>query len=446
VAAFDFFFVPPYLTFAVSDTEYVVTFAVMLVVGLLISTLAVRVKDQAEAARERERRTRVLYDMSRELAARRAPEDVASVSSRHVGELFRGPAGVLLPGAASGLALVRPVPDGFPDDPRERAVAQWSFDHGRPAGLGTDTLPGAAALYLPLVGAQGTLGVLGLRPHESLRPLPRDQMDLLETLAHQAAAALDRARLATESERARLAAEAERLRSTLLSSVSHDLRTPLAAITGAASGLLQQPAAPEAVRRELTETVFEEADRLNRLVTNLLDMTRLESGSLRLNREWHSLEEVVGSALARLERALEGRKVATAIPAELPLVPMDALLVEQVLVNLVENAVKYTPPGTPVRVSASRDDGSAKIEVADEGPGLPPGTEERVFEKFQRGEGLPGGFGLGLAICRAIVTAHGGRIWAENRRPRGAAFRFTLPLGASPPSLPSEDALDDERA
>ena len=442
VAAFDFFFVPPYLTFAVSDAQSLVTFAVMLVVGLLVSTLAVRVKDQGEAARQRERRTRVLYTMSRELAALRAPEEIAVVAARHVAELFRGPAAVLVPGPAGGLVPASSSPDGWATDDRESAVAAWAFERGRPAGLGTDTLPGASALYLPLSGGHGPLGVLGLRPHESLQPLSPDQMDLLETLAHQVAVSLDRARLASETEKARLATESERLRNTLLSSVSHDLRTPLAVITGAASSLLQD-APPGGDERELKETIYEEAERLNHLVTNLLDMTRLESGSIRLRREWHSVEEVVGSALARLERSLAGRPVETTMPPDLPLVPMDAVLVEQVLFNLVDNAVKYTPARTPIRLAASRDDGSVTIEVADEGPGLPPGSEERIFEKFERGGGGRG-FGLGLTICRAIVTAHGGRIWAENR-PRGAAFRFMLPLGAAPPAPPDlEGAGGDE--
>jgi len=444
VAAFDFFFVPPHLTFAVTDTQYFVTFAVMLVVGLLISNLAVQVREQAQAALHREHRTRVLYAMSRELAALRSPEEVAAVAARHVAELFRGPASVLLPGPDGALSTL-PVGDArIVAEPRERAVAQWAFEHGRPSGLGTDTLPGAAALFLPLRGSQGMLGVLGLQAHESLRPLSPDQLDLLETLSHQLVAALDRARLASESEAARLAAESERLRNTLLSSVSHDLRTPLAAITGAAGTLRQSPEPAQEVRSELAATIHEEADRLNRLVTNLLDMTRLESGSLQVKSEWHSLEELIGSALARLERRLSGRRVTTALPEDLPLVPMDASLVEQVLVNLVENGLKYTPAGTPIHLSAWRDDEGVTVEVADEGPGLPEGAEERVFDKFQRsGASGQAGFGLGLAICRAIVTAHGGRIWAENRAPRGAAFRFTLPVRGTPPPAPESP---DERA
>ncbi|HXK10059.1 MAG TPA: sensor histidine kinase KdpD [Vicinamibacteria bacterium] len=437
VAAFDFFFVPPYLTFAVTDTQYVVTFAVMLVVSLLISTLAARVRAQADAARQREQRTQVLYAMSRDVAAARTVEEVAGVGSRHVSDVFGGPAAAFVPGPSGALRAAGGEAPG--EGSRETAVAQWAFDHGQPAGLGTDTLPGAAAVYLPLRGTRAVLGVLGLRPDPSLLPLRPDQADLLEALARQIASGLERARLADEAQQARVAMESERLRSTLLSSVSHDLRTPLATITGAASSLLQGSSLGEEGRRDLEEAIYEEAGRLNRLVTNLLDMTRLESGSLQLNRDWHSLEELVGSALARLEPALKDRAVRVSIPVDLPLVPVDGVLVEQALVNLLENAAKYTEKEGAIRVAARAADGAVEVEVADEGPGLPPGTEERVFEKFYRADSAPRGFGLGLPICRAIVTAHGGRIWAERGEPRGTLFRFTLPLEPAPPPAAEDD-------
>jgi two-component system sensor histidine kinase KdpD len=438
VAAFDFFFVPPHLTFAVSDTQYVVTFGVMLVVGLLISTLAVRVKEQGEAARQRERRTQVLYAASREMASLRVPEEITGAAVRHVAEVFHGEAVVLLPDAGGRLTATGPR-RAIPDDAREPAVAEWTYRHGRPAGLGTDTLPAAAALYVPLPGAQGPLGVLGVRPHENLLPLSPENMDLLDTLARQVASPLERARLSAAAEQARVETERERMRSTLLSSVSHDLRTPLAAITGAASSLLEPRALDMEPRRELTQTIYEEARRLNRLVSNLLDMTRLESGSLRLNREWHSLEEIVGAALARVESLLGGRRVETALEADLPLVPLDPVLFEQLLVNLLENAAKYTPAATTIRIAARRSDDGVELAVADDGPGLTPGDEERVFAKFYRSSpARDGGFGLGLAICRAIAEAHGGRIRAENARPHGAVFQVTLPIEGEPPPLDVE--------
>jgi two-component system sensor histidine kinase KdpD len=444
VAAFDFFFVPPHLTFAVTDTQYVLTFAVMLLVGLLISTLAVRVREQGEAARQRERRTQILFATSRDLASLRVPEEIARAAVRHVSEVMQGPGIVYLPDGKGRLAPASPAPE-FPDDARERAVAEWSFRHGRPAGLGTDTLPGASGLYLPLPEAQGPLGVLGVRPHENLRPLSPEHLDLLETMARQVAAPLERSRLAAETERARLEAERERLRGTLLGSVSHDLRTPLSAITGAASSLLEQPSLPADARRDLTETIHEEAVRLNRLVTNLLDMSRLEAGGVRLEREWQPLEEVVGASIGLLEKLLDGRRIETALPEDLPLVPFDAVLLQQVLVNLLENAIKYTPPATTILVGARLADGAVEVEVADDGPGLPPGTEDRVFEKFYRDTRTGRGFGLGLAICQAIVGAHGGRIWAEKRAPRGVSFRFTLPLGGAPPP-PAEGADELDHA
>jgi two-component system sensor histidine kinase KdpD len=432
VAAFDFFFVPPHLTFAVSDSQYVVTFAVMLAVSLVISTLAAQVRAQADAARRREQRTQVLYAMSRDLAAARTVEEIALVASRHVSDVFGGPAGAFVPGPDGGLRVASPAAPA--EGSREAAVAQWAFDHGKPAGLGTDTLPGASAVYLPLLGTQAVLGVVGVRPDPDVLPLRPDQFDVLEALARQAASGLERVRLAEEAQRARLAVESERLRSTLLSSVSHDLRTPLATITGAASSLLRDVSLGAEARRELEAAIFEEAGRLNRLVTNLLDMTRLESGSVQLTRDWHSVEELVGAALRRLEPLLGGRVVRVKVPESLPLVPVDGVLIEQALVNLIENALKYTEPRSPIDVTAEPADGSVVVEVADEGPGLPAGAEEQVFEKFYRAAPGKRGFGLGLPICRAIMAAHGGRIWAERRDPRGTRFRFTLPLGETPPA------------
>ena len=248
----------------------------------------------------------------------------------------------------------------------------------------------------------------------------------------------DRARrLAEEADRAQLQVESEQLRNAILSSVSHDLRTPLAVITGAAT-TLQDDGVDEGVRRELTETIVQEADHLNRLVQNVLDMTRLEAGALRLRRQWHVLEEVIGSALSRVDKALADRKVVTSLPAELSLVPLDELLIEQVLVNLLENAAKYTPEGSPVFIVGRLRSGEVEIEVADRGPGIPATERDRIFEKFYRASSEGGGAGLGLTICRGIVVAHGGRIWVEDQEAGGASFRFTLPIVGEPPKLPAE--------
>jgi two-component system sensor histidine kinase KdpD len=281
---------------------------------------------------------------------------------------------------------------------------------------------------------------MGVRPPEGQSFEAPEQLHLLETFASQTALAIERASLADEAQAAQVRAEAERLRSSLLSSVSHDLRTPLTAITGAASTLLEPDNGLTAGgRRDLAETIAEEAHRLNRLVQNLLEMTRLEAG-VQIKKEWHPLEEIAGAALSHLDRVLRDHPVQAALPKDLPLVPVDDVLIEQVFINLLENAVKYTPPGTPIEIAASAGAGEVTVEVADRGPGLAPGDVERVFEKFYRG--APGGAlgaGLGLPICRAIVEAHGGRMWAENRTGGGAAFRFTLPISGTPPDMDNAD-------
>ena len=433
VATFDFFFVPPYFSFAVSDTQYMVTFAVMLVVALVISGMTVRIRAQADSARDRERRTAALYAMSRELANTRGVMSLLAIAIQHIVEVFPAEVAVLLPDAAGRLGAQSVPAATLRVDATEQAVAQWVFEHKELAGLGTSTLPGAAALYVPLIGSRGAVGVLGVRPTEAHAFDSPEQLHLLETFANQTALAIERAALAEEAQAAQLRVEGERLRNSLLSSVSHDLRTPLAVITGSASTLLESGGALEAtVRQDLLRTIREEAERLNRLVQNLLEMTRLEAG-VEVRKEWHSLEEVLGAALSRLEMALRDRPVHTDIAKDLPLIPMDDVLVEQVLINLLENAARYTPAGTAIDIRAWTEDGRVIVEVADRGPGLAAGDEIRIFEKFYRGAAPDSrGAGLGLAICRAILEAHGGRIWAQNRPDGGAIFRFSLPVEDPP--------------
>lgn len=440
VAAFDFFFVLPYLTLSVADTEYLITFAVMLTVALLISTLTVRLHQQAEASRARERRTAALYAMSRGLASTRGVANLLRIAAQHIAEVFDGEVLVLLPGEDGRLAVQVAAPDEFELSPTERGVAEWTYEHGRSAGMGSETLPGAEALYVPLIASRGALGVLGLRPGSPRHLLAPEQVHLLETFANQTALAVERAYLAEEAERSQVQIEAERLRSSLLSSVSHDLRTPLASITGAASTLIEDGESLDpATRRELAQTAFEEAYRLNRLVSNLLDMTRLEAGAIQVAKEWQPLEDAIGAALARLEPVLHGREVVTRLAAELPLLPFDEVLMEQALVNLLENAAKYAPAAGPIEIAAWPDAGGVTLEVADRGPGVAAEDAPRIFDKFQRGGGRrSAGAGLGLAICKAIVQAHGGRIWLEARPGGGASFRFWLPLDGQPPSLEQE--------
>lgn len=439
IAAFDFVFVPPYYTFAVADASYVFTFGVMLVVALSISRLAARIRGQAEAAREREQHTAALYALSRRLADARNTRELAEAVSGQVRETLAAPATVLLPDEAGGFAALG---DGAaaPGDAAP-GVAPWVLEHGQPAGIGTDTLPGADALYLPITASGRAVGVLRVEVRDQRRARDPIQRQLLDAIADQAGVALERAALSARSEQEKMATQAERLRSSLLSSLSHDLRTPLAGIEGAASALKDGADRLSAeARTELAQTILEEARRMMRLVSNLLEMVRVESGTLQVQREWQSVEEVIGVALLRLEERLHTHLLRTDLPADLPLVPMDGLLVEQAMVNLLENAAKYSPAGAPIDVTASIRDGEVVLSVADRGPGVPPGEDERIFDKFYRSAAHErvGGAGLGLTIVRAIAQAHGGRVWVESRPGGGAVFRFALPLGGTPPGLPVE--------
>jgi two-component system sensor histidine kinase KdpD len=377
--------------------------------------------------------------MSRELAQAGAARDLVAVASRHIRQVFDADVTVLLPGPGGGLEASEPEP---PLEEKDLRLARWAYEHREPAGAGTAMPDPARALYLPLLGHRGPLGVVRVRARRPRALAAADPLHQLETFVNQTALALERASLADEAQQARIRAETERLRSALLSSVSHDLRTPLAAITGAATTILEGgPRLDQRTRQELVESIRDEADRLNRLVQNLLQMTRLESGTLRLRRDWHPLEEVVGAALGRQARSLGQRRVSVSIPPDLPLVAIDDVLMEQVLVNLLDNAAKYTPPESPIRIVATATDRRVTVEISDHGPGLPPGAEERVFEKFYRA--APGGrqgAGLGLAICRGIVEAHGGRIWAHNLPEGGVSFFFTLPVSETPPASVPADA------
>jgi two-component system sensor histidine kinase KdpD len=439
VAAYDFFFVTPFYTFSVHNVRYFLTFIVMFVVALVISRLTLRIREQANAARQRERRTAALYNLSRELVHERGISQLSAVTIRHISELFSSKVVVLVPDEKGSLAVTVTGPETFALDQNELSVAQWCFDHRQRAGLGTDTLPGASALYLPLFTSSRTIGVLGILP-PPLTMFDLEQIHILESFANQIAMAIERALLAEETQRALLKAETEALRSTLLSSVSHDLRTPLAAITGSATALLQKDITLDNQnRQELVQTIFEEAEHLNQIIRNVLDMTRLEAKGISVQKEWQSLEEIIGVVLNRLAVKLRGRQVITRIPTDLPLVPFDPLLIEQVLMNLLDNAIKYTPEETPLELLAEIKGKDVVMELADRGPGIPPGDQERIFEKFVRCAAVGGGIGLGLTICRAIVNAHGGRIWAENRPGGGAVFRFTLPIGGKPPLIEPED-------
>ena len=439
--AFDFFFVEPRFTLAVSDWKYFVTFMVMLAVALIISTLTNRIRLQAEAARKRERRTAALLVLSRELAATREMEKILDASARQISEVFESQVCVLGLDAGGRLTVQASRATTYRMDEKEASVAQWVFDHDQAAGLGTSTLPAAQALYLPMIGSQGTVGVLGICPARQSAVQDPEQLRLLEAFVNQSAAAIERAKLASDARAAWERVEAEFMRNTLLSSVSHDLRTPLAAIAGAASSLVEPSNSLSAdSRSELAKTIYDESERMERLVNNLLDMTRLESGGLLPKKEWQPVQEVIGSALLHVDKRLKGREVKVNVPPELPMAFFDAISIEQVLVNLLDNALEYTPPGTPIEIKSCKEGNSIVMEVVDHGPGLPKGTEQKVFQKFFRArpEGRDAsrrGMGLGLAICKGIIEAHAGTISAVNNSSGGATFRFTLPLNGKPPQV-----------
>jgi len=434
VIVFDYCFVPPRFSFAVTDAQYLLTFAVMLIVALVIATLMASVRQQTRVAGARERRTALLYAMSRELAATRGLAAMARVAVRHVAEVFECRAAVLLPNGTGKLHYPREAPLEVSFRKADLAVAQWVADHGRRAGLGAGTLPAANGAYLPLGDAQRSFGVLAVRPANPRRVLLPEQSHLLETFAGQIALALERAQLSEAAERARIAAESESFRNTLLASISHDLRTPLAIMAGAGSTLARHGATlDEATRVQLAQSIETRAQEMSGLISNVLDLMRFESGQIALRRDCQALDELIGAALQRLEGPLAQHRLELHIPAELPEVYVDATLIVQVLSNLLDNIVKYTPAGTRAAISAVADGAFVRVTVDDDGPGLPHLEPARLFDKFQRGneEGPVVGVGLGLAICRAIVRAHGGEIEARRGASGGARFEFTLPASGS---------------
>ncbi len=430
VAAFDFFFVPPRFNFAISDAQYFVTFAVMLLIALVIGNLVASVRQQTRVAGARERRTALLYAMSRELTATRGLSSMARVAVRHVAEVFQCSAVILLSDSDGKLHHPRDPPLEQSYRSADLAVAQWVADHGRQAGLGTDTLPAAAGLYVPLGDERQRFGVLAVLPSNPRRVLLPEQRHLLETFAGQIGLALERARLAETAEAANLARERESLRNTLLASISHDLRTPLAVIAGAGGALAERGAMlDENTRISLARSIEAKAMEMTGLVSNVLDLMRFESGEIVTHRDWQSVDDLVAMALQAQSERLAQYPVELRIPQELPHVHVDASLIVQVFSNLFDNIAKYTPPGTNVLISAIADGQFVRVTVDDNGPGLPPGDPARLFDKFQRGveEGTAVGVGLGLAICKAIVTAHGGTVEARRREGGGARFELTLP-------------------
>lgn len=431
VLVFDFLFVPPRLTFAVSDTQYLLTFAALFIVGFVISTLVSQTREQAEAALRRESQTAAVYALSRDLAAAVGLEAITQTVITHTGETFDREVAIFLPTGEGQQLIAQAVSPGFNLDEDKFAIANWSFQHGQLAGRGTDTLPAADARYLPLKTARGVVGVLAIKLARSGQASTPEQRRLMETFASQTALAIERAQLAEQARQAQLVRETEKLQAALFDSLSHDLRTPLASITGSLSSLLDvETHLDPDTRRDLLRTAYEEADRLNRLVGNLLDMTRVQAGALKLAPQPCDLQDLIGVALQQFNVALRQRPVKVELPPDLPLASLDFVLMTQVLVNLLDNALKYSPPESPLEIKVEMVGREIQLHLADSGPGIPPADLPHVFDKFYRGQQVNRirGTGLGLAISKGIVEAHGGQICLDNRPSGGTVATIILPL------------------
>ncbi len=433
----NFLFIPPRLTFYIHDVDDVLMYVMYFAVALITGTLTSRLRAQEKAVRQREERATAMYALAREVASALTLDDVLRTAAKQIGQAFNADVAFLLAGD-DGRLLDRPHPmSTLAPAEKEMPVASLAFERQRAAGQHTDTLPQAEAHWLPLRVPSGVAGVMGVRAREGQR-LNIDQQTLLETFAGQIALAIERERLDEAAERARVAMESERLSRTLLNSVSHELRTPIATITGAATSLLDEKVSrAPGLWAPVVGEIQVAADRLNRVVENLLGMTRLESGRLKPKLEWCEVGDLVSVAVHRVTADLARHELTVDVAPDLPLVRLDFVMLEQALINLLHNAAAYTPPGTPVRVAALADGADLVLSVTDRGPGLPADVE-RVFEKFYRAPGVkPGGMGLGLAIARGLVEAHGGTITAENGADGGACFTIRLPLG-QPPVVPRE--------
>ena len=447
VLAFDFFYVPPKYSFAVSDVQYLFTFGVMLGVGLLIGRLTAGLRYQVRVANQRERRTRDLYALSRDLSGALTVEQVVDFGLRYVRHGFRARAALLVLGNDERLHEAEsPDPGGAIQD-IDGDLARWCVEHSEVAGIGTNTLPALPLLYLPLKAPMRVRGVLVVAPGAPRSVLVPEQRRLLDTIATQIAIALERVHFVEVAQDTLVAMEAERLRNSVLSALSHDLRTPLTALIGATDVLRMRAHDGSPQLREQLESVARQARRLAKMVEDMLEMARLQSGKVRLRKHWQSLEEIIGNAL----RALDDEQLALhplrlELPAELPLVYADAQLLERVFVNLFDNALKYTGPGAAIGVDARVQGARLHVTVWDEGPGLARGGEAGLFDKFARGnvESSIPGVGLGLAICRSVIEAHGGSIHASNRPAGGASFEFELPLQTPPELAAAEEAGDED--
>jgi two-component system sensor histidine kinase KdpD len=435
VALFDFFFVPPRLTFAVADVQYVLTFMIMLAVALITGQLTAGLKRQAETASLEERRTRALYEMAKALSGALRLSQVVEISGVFLHDVVRADAVLLIPDEQGKLQ-----PQGEHKVWYEPHLASAAFDEGHQPLTESD-----GVRYYPLRGSTRIRGVLAVAPKDDSVVL-QENHPLLEAVASLIAIAVERLHYVDVAQQAQLQMASERLRSGVLSALSHDLRTPLTILVGLADSLAMSRPPLADKQKETAAAVRDQSLRLCGLVENLLDMARLHAGEVKLRREWQPLEEVVGASLKLLERGLAEHPLRVDLPPDLPLLEFDAVLIERVLCNLLENAAKYSPTGSPIEIAARLNGAMVEVAVSDHGRGIPPGRQDRIFEMFVRGapESPTPGVGLGLAICRAIVEAHDGTISATNRAPSGACFTFTLPVG-NPPEI-IEESLPPEVA
>lgn len=442
VLTFDVFLVPPYYSLTVVHSEYLFTFAIMLVVSLLISHLTANLRQQALIAHYRERRARALFELSRDLSAALSYAEISEIGMRHLATMLQAKVVVFAPDSEGNLHPLTGDQIALPVTAEVvRRTIQRVFD-GRPSTeLESRLFSFGGTFYLPLRAPMRTRGVLVVVPETPWPMLAKEQERLMQTCASLIALALERVHYADVAQAATVSIESERLRNSLLSAISHDIRTPLTAIVGLSSALAGDRPLPSATKQELSEAIQENAIRMSNLVGNLLDMAKLHAGTVKLNLQWQMLEEVVGSSLMMLSRALEKRRIEVALPSTLPLLEFDAVLMERVLCNLLDNAAKYTADNGSIWITADAVDNEVHIVVEDNGCGIPKGMEETIFTKFARGEpeSSQSGVGLGLSICRTIIEAHGGRIWAENRDDGGARLVFTLLLGTPPADDDHED-------
>ncbi len=480
VASFDFFFVSPKFSFSVSDTQYILTFGVMFVVALVVSNLTANLRYQAVVAMRREKRSRALYDLGKSLASSLTAEHIIEISTHHLTGIFQSKIAILLPDSHE--KITQPISNSRDDNALRNdlgvdlGIAQWVYDNQQQAGYGTNTLPSSAILYIPLQAPMRTRGVLAIMPnheeglvaHSKRMIFLPEQRQLLDTFASQIAIAIERVHYVDIAQNALVSMESERLRNSVLSAISHDLNTPLTTIVATAGLLKQQLNSPlsnnltdhkkqEDERSEYIDMLYEQSIRMKNLVVNLLDMARLQSGKVKLNKQWQTLEEVVGTALRTMKQPLAKHHIVIDLTntstGDLPLIQFDAVLIDRVLCNLLDNAAKYASEGSKIIISARTTQQDVLVSISDDGPGLPGNLENQMFEKFTRGEkeSAKAGVGLGLSICKAIIEAHGGKIGARNKLTTnendhskthitGAIFTFSLPLG-TPPSLPAEDVL-----